>query len=382
MKLSTFSLAQNSGWTVPTLPDMDSNQTLVMAFGASSMINSPAPIAKVAAAFPNSSLIGCSTAGEIFGTSLLDDSLSVAVIKFERTELATTTTEIKTADDSFSTGQRLANALNRPDLRSVFVLSEGVHVNGSELVRGLNSVFPETVILTGGLAGDGDRFVQTWVIKDSKPQSGFVTAVGFYGKHIVVGHGSKGGWDAFGAEMRVTKSRANVLYELNGKPALRVYKEAMGDKAAGLPASGLLFPLAIHDNRLGLKTIVRTILGVDEATQSLTFAGDILQGSTVQMMKADFKRLIQGAYNAAIMTKAPLTPAAAEPILCVAISCIGRRLVLQDKSLEELKAVAEVLPPNTKQIGFYSYGEISPYTSGHCDLHNQTMTLTTFREEA
>jgi hypothetical protein len=100
------------------------------------------------------------------------------------------------------------------------------------------------------------------------------------------------------------------------------------------------------------------------------------------MMKADFKRLIQGAYNAAIMTKAPLTPAAAEPILCVAISCVGRRLVLQEKSLEELIAVTEVLPPNTKQIGFYSYGEISPYASGYCDLHNQTMTLTTFREEA
>ena len=39
-----------------------------------------------------------------------------------------------------------------------------------------------------------------------------------------------------------------------------------------------------------------------------------------------------------------------------------------------------MLPKGTKQIGFYSYGEISPYTTGSCDLHNQTMTLTTVTE--
>jgi hypothetical protein len=61
---------------------------------------------------------------------------------------------------------------------------------------------------------------------------------------------------------------------------------------------------------------------------------------------------------------------------------VGRRLVLGSRTEEEIEATLEVLPKGTQQIGFYSYGEISPYTAGTCDLHNQTMTLTTLSEAA
>ena len=67
--------------------------------------------------------------------------------------------------------------------------------------------------------------------------------------------------------------------------------------------------------------------------------------------------------------------------LAIAISCVGRRLVLGERTEEETEATLDVLPDGTQQIGFYSYGEISPLSSGRCDLHNQTMTLTTISEE-
>jgi hypothetical protein len=121
---------------------------------------------------------------------------------------------------------------------------------------------------------------------------------------------------------------------------------------------------------------VRTILAVDENAQSLTFAGDVPEGALAQLMRANFDRLIQGASNAA------LGCAGDGPALSLAISCVGRRLVLGERTEAETEAVAEALPPGTAQIGFYSYGEISPYTDGTCDLHNQTMTLTTFGEAA
>jgi len=258
------------------------------------------------------------------------------------------------------------------------VLSDGLQVNGSELVRGMNSILPASVTVTGGLAGDGDRFKRTWVIADRRLTPGFVAAVGLYGDAVRVGHGSKGGWDAFGVERRVTRSRGNVLFELDGRPALQLYKEYLGERASGLPAAGLLFPLTLRSAPSDDKRLVRTILAVDEATQSMTFAGDIPEGYYAQLMCANFDRLIQGASEAALSTGNRVATGPAP--LAIAISCVGRRLVLGERAEEETEATLEVLPPGTRQIGFYSYGEISPYTTGHCDLHNQTMTLTTISE--
>jgi hypothetical protein len=259
------------------------------------------------------------------------------------------------------------------------VLSDGLQVNGSQLVRGLNDVLPTGVVVTGGLAGDGARFQATWNLHEGRPVQGIVGAVGFYGDAIRVGHGSKGGWDIFGPERRVTRSAANVLFELDGKPALRLYKEYLGDRAAGLPATGLLFPLALRDGVGDDKRLVRTILAVDEATQSMTFAGDIPEGSLVQLMRANFDRLIEGA-EAAGQVSAASTGASRGSMLSIAISCVGRRLVLGERSEEEVEAALAALPSGTEQVGFYSYGEISPYAMGTCDLHNQTMTLTTLSE--
>ena len=245
----------------------------------------------------------------------------------------------------------------------------------------MNDTLGETVVVTGGLAGDGTRFKRTWVLKDRSPQSGYVTAVGFYGDHIRLGHGSKGGWDKFGPERQVTKSHSNVLYELDGRPALQLYKEYLGDRAAGLPATGLLFPLAIRTSPSEGKVLVRTILAVDEAAQSMTFAGDIPQGVFAQLMRANFDRLIQGASEAAALTiNHHGSSHPTSPTLSVAISCVGRRLVLGERTEEEIEATLEILPKGSSQIGFYSYGELSPYANGACDLHNQTMTLTTIAE--
>ena len=381
MKLQTFTHSKKSGWSVSQFPALDSNQTLVLVFGAKCYRDASDAITDLAKAYPKSHVVGCSTSGEIFDTSLSDDTLSVAVAAFEGTTLKSASSAVQSATDSRTAGQAIACELLDPRLRGVLVLSDGLNVNGSELIKGLNAVLPESVVVTGGLAGDGDRFQATWVISGGQTRSNLVTAVGFYGDCVKIGHGSKGGWDIFGPERLVTRSENNVLFELDGKPALDLYKSYLGDRASELPASGLLFPLALRSNAGDDKHIVRTLLAIDEKNNSMTFAGDIQQGYLAQLMKANLDRLVDGASKAAHM--ATETSAAAEgDTLSVAISCVGRRLVLGERAEDELESTLEALPIGTRQVGFYSYGEISPFATGHCDLHNQTMTLTTIRETA
>ncbi len=379
MFLETFSYRPVSGWSQPAFPPATGKNTLIIAFGAPELIDQPAPFDELRRVYPEANFLGCSTAGEIDGAEVNDGTLVVAVASFADTALKTISAPIASASESRRTGEALAAQLDPAGLRAVFVLSDGLHVNGSELVKGLNSGLPSGTVVTGGLAGDGDRFQRTWVIQDGRPATHVVTAVGFYGSRLRVTHGSRGGWDTFGPERHVTRSEGNVLYELDGKPALALYKEYLGERAAGLPATGLLFPLAIREQEGDRKQIVRTILAVDEARQSMTFAGDIPEGYLAQLMKANFDRLVGGAHDAAMLAQG--SERATGPVLALAISCVGRRLVLGERIEEETEATLENLPRGTRQIGFYSYGEISPYTSGSCELHNQTMTLTTYAED-
>lgn len=384
MKLETFNFIESKGWSINAFPNLDSDNTLLIVFSSPKFINNTAPIEELSQYYSKSKIIGCSTAGEIAGANVIDNSISVAVIKFESTPIKIATVPIQNAAESYKAGVEIATSLNQENLRSIFVLSEGLNINGSELARGLNSIKKEDVVITGGLAGDGSLFKKTWAIVNGKILTNTITAVGFYGDKILIGHGSCGGWDIFGLERRITRSKDNILYELDGKPALDLYKEYLGDKAAGLPATGLLFPLAIRKDKDDTKQLVRTILGIDEKNNALIFAGDIPTGYLAQLMRANFDRLITGANTAgkiALSNYKKINNTAETPILLVAISCVGRRLLLGERIEEEAETILELFPKNTQQVGFYSYGELSPYAKGNCDLHNQTMTLTTISEE-
>lgn len=263
-------------------------------------------------------------------------------------------------------------------LRHVFILSEGLDINGSELVRGLKDHLPPGTTLTGGLSGDSDRFRETYVMLDGEPQRGVVGAIGLYGKGLRVGYGSFGGWDPFGPERLITRAKGNVLYELDGKSALGLYKQYLGEHAKGLPATGLLFPLSLRMKESS-RPVVRTLLSVNEEDQSMTFAGSMPENVYARLMKANFERLIDGAIEAAKSSSD--TIGSANPQLAILISCVGRKLILKQRIEEEVEGVRDVLGDSAAFTGFYSYGEISPFAKGGtCELHNQTMTITVLSE--
>lgn len=378
MRAHHIHLATAADWDREPVPALDSPQTLVVVFGPSRLLEQPEAIEPLLAAFPQALITGCSTAGEIAQNAVGEEGWAIGIMQFAHTRLSIASAPVTMAAHSRQAGEALARALAASDLKAVFVLSDGLLVNGTQLIEGINAVLDPSVVVTGGLAGDGARFQRTWVLKDRQPVSGCISAVGFYGDRLRVTHGSRGGWDLFGVERRVTRAAGPVLFELDGRPALDLYKEYLGDRAAGLPATGLLFPLAIQSETEKNSALVRTILAVDEAQQSMTFAGDIPEGGRVRLMRANFDRLIDGAAQAADHA-CPAT-GQIDGLMAIAISCVGRRLVLGERTEEEVEAVLEAFPRGTRQIGFYSYGELSPYIHGRCELHNQTMTLTTFSE--
>jgi len=357
---------------------------LVLAFGSVAMIGDKSNFDDLRTEYPDAHIVMCSTAGEIIGNDVVDDSLSLAAIEFEKkgSGIKIVQADIAEAAQSRDVGKTLAAGLPREGLVHAIVFSDGILVNGTALVDGLLSDLPKDVSVTGGLVGDGAAFKKTLIGADAPAVSGKVVLIGLYGEKLRIGYGSLGGWDTFGPVRTITKSEGNVLYEIDRKPALALYKEYLGERAAELPGSGLLFPLSLTLKRAdgSQVEVVRTLLGVNEERQSMTFAGDMPTGVNMRLMKANFERLIDGAATAA---KVSTSENKGEiPQLALLISCIGRKLVLKERTFEEIMAVRENVGPDTAIIGFYSYGEICPFTSKEkqCQLHNQTMTITTISE--
>ncbi len=379
MEVRTFAY-RGGAWSGALAPALDSPSTLVLAFGGSGFVGQQAPLLELARAYPSSHILGCSTSGEIFGTDLSDVSVVAAVVRFTHTRLRRAEVAVDEGVDSAAAGRAIAAELLADDLRGVFLLGDGVHVNGSALVRGVNAVLPGSVVVTGGMAGDGPRFERTWTLGARGPQSRLVSAVGLYGDRVHIGHGSRAGWDLFGPTRVVTRARGNVLFELDGRPALALYKDYLGDRSSALPAAGLLYPISLRASAESRREVVRTLLAVDEGAQSMTFAADIPEKAVARLLWPDLDRVIRGAGDAGLAAAKVTAAAGGSPVLAITVSCVGRRLVLGERTEEEIEAVADSLPAGAAQIGFDAYGGIAPHGSGASNLHNQTMTLTTICE--
>ncbi|MGB0431236.1 MAG: FIST signal transduction protein [Bacteroidia bacterium] len=366
--------------TSAAAPNFNITPNLILAFGERAFLESSTVLSDLSQQHPNALIAGCTTSGEIAGENVVDHSVVITAIEFEKTTLKCNVAKLNgSANPSKAAGNELANGLDKEDLKHVLVFSDGLNVNGTDLVRGMANSLPSGVTVTGGLAGDGPNFEKTYIIdQNGKLSSNSIMAIGLYGENIKVGFGSRGGWDSFGVDRTVTKSEGNVLFEIDGQPALDLYKSFLGSKADELPASGLLFPLSMRDKEDG-EPVVRTILGISEEDKSLTFAGDIPEGAFVRLMKANADRLIGGAEEAAITTQSGVTE---NTELALLVSCVGRKLVLKQLVEEEVEVVSEVLGSPTI-TGFYSYGELAPFGNkrNQCELHNQTMTITTLSEK-
>ncbi len=378
VRAQQLSWSEAKGWNA-LRSGFPEHTDLVIYFGARAALAGGARYHELRARFPSAHILGCSTGGQINTDDVTDEEIAGVAVSFTRTRIKLATAVASDATQSRNCGQTLGRALMGEQLAGIFVLSDGLHVNGSALVAGIASVVGEQVPITGGLAGDGAAFRETLVGGDCPPICCQAAAVGFYGDAVRIGHGSAGGWDEFGPRRQITRAEGNVLYALDGEPALDLYKRYLGEEAEGLPGTALLFPLRIHDPQHPENELVRTVLAVDHERRSMTFAGDVPEGWVAQFMRGNFDRLAAGAADAA--RQAATGIAANGDGVAILVSCIGRRLLMGQHTVDEVEAAGVELGPRMHRLGFYSYGEISPHgPSGACQLHNQTMTVTAISE--
>lgn len=371
-------LFKDGKWDKAFNTSLDSRNTLILVFMASKVdAEKRNELEKLEMHYPMSRMVGCSTCGEVCGAEVHDDTISISITRFEQGKIQVFHKALEDYKAAKAIGRELAHCANKVgEIKGMFILSEGLKIPGAELASGINAYFENQNVppVAGGLAGDGARFENTFLIKGSsiveKPGA---IAICFYGD-IIFEAGKGSGWSVFGLEKTITKSKKNELFELNDKPILDEYKNYLGDRASELPGVSLLFPIAIRKNREDNDPRVRAVLGVNEENNSLLFAGDVPEGSLAQYLTSGKEDLIGGAFEATKRIKC-----ADKPSLCIITSCVARKHVLDQEVEAEIEEVSYILP-EASITGFYSYGELSPHNDGLCELHNHTLTLVNISE--
>jgi hypothetical protein len=369
MQVQEYYLSNNN-WETRTFDAIDPKSVdLVFIFGDIEAFEDDSALESIQSRFSNAHIVGASTAGTIENAHLSEHPMVATAISFEKATVKVVAMDSLENDVLQERSAQLIKHLPQEGLRHVFVLLDGMKLNGA-LVN-------ETLSVTGGLAGDGYKFERTVVLADGKAKERQAVAIGFYGESLGISVGCETGWEEFGAERVVTRSEGNVVYEIDNKPALKLYEDYLGEFIKDLPISGLRFPLNIREYE-GDKEVVRVMMHINE-DKSLLFAGDVPQGSTVRLMKTNVNNLVEGSEQVSKLIKKHNDKTA----FALAVSCSGRRSVLKQMVDEELNVIKHTLGDQVHIGGFYSYGELAPFSDNlfDCKLHNQTMTLTVIYED-
>lgn len=377
MRIQQFRWDVDQAWkSSSSIPDL--NPQLVLLFADRSVAQKSTCLADARSRFPKAQVIGCSSGGEILGRRVTDNTAAMTALEFDHSKVASAMVHVSDNNRSFEAGRELIAQLDPNGLRHVLVFCDGLVVIGSDFLEGVNEALPQGVTVSGGFAADGNSFQETSVWCNSEARSSSIAAVGLYGERLRVGLSATGGWGPFGPDRLVTRSHKNVLFEVDGRPALALYKDYLGEYASQLPSIGLMFPLELRDPNSGNR-VLRALIGIDEREQSISFAGNVPQGWFTRFMVGDIEDLIDGTLQAAQRSLLRHNPG---PEFSLLVSCNARRAVLKQRVEEEVDAAHEALGGSKAVSGFYSYGEIAPSAEGHgCQLHNETMSITTLSEE-
>lgn len=321
-------------------------------------------------------IFGCSSCGEIFTEAeisrALENSAVVALL-----ELPADSFQVKLMDgtglDSFALGAAIGSWGKSVFKNPAFmVVVSGIKRDGEQAVHGLLSEFPAQVPLFGGLAGDDAKFKETFAFTNGHATSDGAVVCVFDNDRVAVEGLATSGWVGLGAPKTVTSSEGNVVFSIDGEPALDIYKKYLNIRDVDLPGIGMEYPLQVM--RDDGTHVLRAVVGVDAERHALVFAGAVPQNSQVRFSSSPgFEAVDHARRDFETFAKAG-GPA---PDLLVFFSCIARHAALGPMVEDEIRAAQRIW--NAPGLGFFTYGEIGKNLVGRCDFYNETCALVLLR---
>lgn len=332
-------------------------------------------------------MVGGSTAGEISGSGISNESVVIMALGSDTLDFATGI-GLDMSQDETACGVALVDdfrhRISIKEASSLLIFPDGMGGDGLKVIDGLQSVMGTGFEIVGGYLGDGEDFRTTFQYFNGKVYNNAMPGLLICGKAgFRTGIGVRSGFESIGNRFYCTAAEGNIVKEFDNERALDLYKEFLGDERfQRLPGICLEYPFGLIDDKVSIAGKeyfqLRCCLAVDHEKGSITLAASIPEGRAITLTTASRGDIINGAKLAAEQAKESLKDAKPEAILM--FSCVGRKLILGRRTQEEVAVVKEVLGKDVPLIGFYTYGEIGPIDKTREELsvskfHNETVVL-------
>lgn len=353
--------------------------SLLLVFVSTSAFHQEELVKLLQAKCPQAVLVGCSTAGEISSVSgSRDNSLVLMALAGDGIRFVPgvgTDMNVDPRKAGRMLAEDIAKKANGEKPKACLIFPDGLAGNGADVVRGILDVFGQEFMVAGGSAGDDYHFKQTYEYLGETVLSNSVVGVGLFGE-FSFGIGVRHGWIPIGNSRIATKSQGNILYELDGKPALEIYEDYFGkdrvliDPNEPFAKLAVTYPLGIPTpNKDGY--LIRDPISVNEQG-AITCAAEIPEGSEVFLMIGSREEAIEAANDAAHKALSQLQ--GKSPKAAILFNCIARKKLFMQKKEEEIAVIRSVLGQSVPLIGFYTYGEQAPLGGEvvTCSFHNET----------
>jgi hypothetical protein len=328
-------------------------------------------------------LSGCSAEGTIGGDEADESNFSVVVMAISSEELRWTNglaTGLRT--DSLAAGQQVARGLSSDlgaDAVGLFIFPDGTTVNFDHLFAGLEGNLPSDRFLPiwGGGAGDNFAMRQTYQYCDDEIASDGVAYTLLSGEAqpaSAVGIG----YIPIGGELTVTRSKGNVIYEIDGKPTLEVLQEYVPDRALAENWQNYAITFALCFRSPGYmkdeEYVVQTILSVDATDGSAIMQTEVEEGTSVWLSSRDQEKVTTGLDRMVDRIKQEL--GGNQPRLVFQFDCVsrGKTMFREQEKMRLLRQFRQAVGPDVPWAGFYTYGEIGPVEE-HNRYHNYTAVV-------
>ena len=336
-------------------------------------------------------IIGCSGAAVISNQGIFTHGLVVMFLNFPEGVYFNTACvkDIKTKmplNAGRELGEKLLYAFHDAPRVLSLIFLDGLMQEGSNFIYGLQERLGKSFPLVGASASDNMRFFKTYQYFNQELLSD--SAIGIlWGGKLNFGLGIKHGWKPLGKPRTVTKSYGNIVYEIDGEPAVKIYEEYLARDISALQKElkriSILYPVGIYLTGED-EYLLRNIISI-ESNGALHFQGNVDQGSTIRLMIGTKESCLAATREALAEARKGLSGSNIDfrkrKGFALVFDSVSRYNMLRRSAVKELEIIKEGLDNDTPIIGLYTYGEQAPLKAvsyqGRAYFHNQTITILT-----
>ena len=325
-------------------------------------------------------VFGATTSGEFINGDIEEGSIVMMLLDISPAYFKSVfleTGQLSTLENAKRIGLEGKSTFKNP---AFLILSGWLTEDGENIIEGITQGFGQDVTIFGGMAGDDLSLSGPMVFTKDKSSDKGILALIIHEDKIEINGIATCGWKPIGTTKTVTKSKGNVVYTIDNKPALDMIIKYLGvdydfetDKEI-VTQIGAYYPLQME--RDNVAPVMRTAMLANREDRSLICAGNVPQGSKIKFsLPPDFDA-IETVIEECHELKNDYQQQADALIM---FSCISRHLSFGILMEEEIRQVQEVW--DAPMVGFFSYGEFGKSKTGKHEFHNNTCCVVALKEK-